>query len=262
MSKFKIINLLDKVFVTLCVFIVIYAWINFFIRNLNLTFILSVIFTAACVFLLFYFLNKKQCKQKNKENYFKEINEKFLAFRLLSKENKILLISKILSLNYKVDIKNNNIMYVKANKKCVIVFALNSAKLDEYSLITLLENIPNKTEEINVICNEYTPGINVNILKDVNINLINKKNLYDDFFLKNQIYPDCSRIKQNTGKLKLKDMFAHFFAPHKSKSFFFCGLILIISAIILPYHYYYLIFGTILLIFSIICKLKTFVKRY
>ena len=261
MSKYKIINLIDKLFISICIFLVIYAWINFFIRNLYLTFLLSLIFTFACVFLLYFFINKKQTKKVASKNYLRDIEEKFLAFRLLSKENKILFISKILSLAYKTEIKNNLLCYYKNDKKHLVIIATNFEKLNEYEFINLLEEIPNKVDCIDIICNNYTPSINVNILKDIKTNFITKKNLYEDYFLKNQIFPDTSKINKETHKVKLKDLMINFFAPHKAKSFFFCGLILIFSAIILPYHYYYLIFGTLFLISSIICKIKPLITR-
>ena len=43
MSRFKIINLFDKIFVTSAIFLIIFAWINFYIRDLYTTFILSII---------------------------------------------------------------------------------------------------------------------------------------------------------------------------------------------------------------------------
>lgn len=255
MSKFKIVNLIDKLFVSICTFLVIYAWINFFIRNLYLTFVLSLIFTFAIIFLIYFFINKKQNKKIANKNYLRDVNEKFLAFRLLSKENKILLISKILSLDYKTETKNNTLSFYKNNEKHVVIFATNFEKLDEYNFINLLEQIPNKTDCVDIICNQCLP-FNSCVLKNIKINFITKQILYEEFFLKHQIFPDCSNINNETNKFNFKELVKNFFIPQKAKSFFFCGLVLIFSAIILPYHYYYLIFGTLFLICSIICKLK------
>ena len=80
MSKFKIFNLFDKLFITVAIFLIAYAWINFYIRSLWITFVLSLIITFASVFVLYYFLNKKSSKValSNKEKA--EINKTFYIF--------------------------------------------------------------------------------------------------------------------------------------------------------------------------------------
>ena len=91
--------------------------------------------------------------------------------------------------------------------------------------------------------------------------LITKEKLFIDYFSKYQIYPDESKINTSITKLKFKDILNGLFIPEKAKSYFFCGLILIFSSIILPYHLYYIIFGSLLLIFSIICKILPKIRQ-
>jgi len=56
-------------------------------------------------------------------------------------------------------------------------------------------------------------------------------------------------------KFNIKTLALNLFVPQKAKSYLFCGSILIFSSIILPYNYYYIIVGSMLLMFGIICKL-------
>ncbi|MBR1988166.1 MAG: hypothetical protein IKA36_03895, partial [Clostridia bacterium] len=110
-------------------------------------------------------------------------------------------------------------------------------------------------DEIDIICESFSPNINTKILKNKTINLIDKTKLYNDYFLKSCLFPNSENIDSKITKLSFLDIIKNMFAPHRAKSYFFCGLILIFSAIILPYFLYYLIVGSLLLCFSIVCKL-------
>ena len=138
MSRFKIINLIDKVFITITVFLIVYAWINFFIRNLWSTFVLSLIFTSALIFLLFYFLNRKQEKKSNQKNKQKEVNENFLAFRLMSKKQQLSLLCETINKDTICTQKKDYLTFNKNGKKHQLIVASNIEKLNQFELENLL----------------------------------------------------------------------------------------------------------------------------
>ncbi len=256
MSKFKIINLIDKLFVTITIFLIIFAWINFYIQNLWITFVLSLIFSSACVFVLYYFLDKSQQKENIKKDSISKINDNFLYFRLLSHEKKLSLLNSILSLDYETSIINSTLTYSSVNKKHLVIIATNLEKIDQNELINLLSEYSDiKIDCIDIICSDFDTNINTKIFKDKEINLVNKTKLYNEFFKQHDLYPNSDNIDKSINKLKFIDILRAVFAPRKAKSYFFCGLILIFSSIILPYNTYYIIVGSMLLLFSIICKI-------
>lgn len=256
MSRFKIINLFDKVFITAGIFLIIYAWINFFIRNLWATFLLSLIFTFASVYLLFFIATRKNKKALANKNYHKDMEEKFLAFKISPLQEKLKLLNSIISKSHETHLTKKNLTFQKDNKKHQVIIAYQIEKLSNNDLINLLEQIENNIDVLQIFCNETQPPLNTKILKEVEIEIISKKRLYDEYFLPHSIYPDSSKLNTEKSTIKLKEILKNFITPSKAKSYFLCGLILIFSSIILPYHYYYLIFGTILLILSIVCKLQ------
>jgi len=260
MSRYKLINLFDKVFITISIFLIIFAWINFFIRNLFATFILSLIFSSAVVFLVFYLSNKKTVKKNINKKYLQDIDEKFLVFRLLSKTKQLYLLHSILNIKYPTRIINDYIVYKINNKKHLILIATNEEKITNFNFINLIQGKDN-VDRIEIICNDFEPNINTKILNQIDIVFTDKKKLYDEYFSKNSLYPVSQNINKNKTNLTWKIVFKNLFIPSRAKSYFFCGLILIFSSIILPYHYYYLIFGSILLIFGIICKIRPFLSR-
>lgn len=260
MYKFKSINLLDKIFITVSIFLIVYAWINFFIRDLTSTFFLSLIFTFSIVFIIFSLHNKRQTKKEKVKAYIKEVNEKFLAFRLLRKSEQLLLLEKILKHKYTTRIVGDSIIYKHDQKTYKTIIATHLEKVSDFDLINLLQGIKN-INCVEIICNDFDPNLNLKILNGIEIKFITKKVLFDEFFSPVDIYPNCEILNKKIERKKLKDITRNMFQPTRSKSYFLSGLILIFSSIILPFHIYYLIFGSALLIFSIVCKIRPVFSR-
>ncbi len=262
MSKFKIINLFDKLFISISIFLIIYAWINFYVRNLWTTFFLSLIFSAACVFVLYYFLNKKQEKVELGKKNTDEMNKSFLVFRLTPRKQKMELLYNLLSKEFNTKLDNGILTYIKDEKKHLVIVATHIERISENDLINLVDEFLDiDVDVIDIICNDVNPNINSKIFVDKKITFITKQKLYLDYFSKYQIFPDNSKIDTSITKLRFKDILNNMFIPQKAKSYFFCGLILIFSSIILPYHIYYIVFGSLLLIFSILCKILPKLKK-
>lgn len=262
MQKYKITSFFDKLLVSCAIFLILYAWINFYIRNLWTTFILSIIFSTAIVYIIYFIINKKQEKSQAKKDNIKEINLKFFAFKLSPIEDKLNLIKSILSLKFDTTIKNQEIFYIDNQKKHMLIFATEQIELSNNDLINLLSKHNKKSiDEIDIICESFSHDINTKILKNIKINLIDKTSLYNDYFQKSNLFPNSENIDTKITKLTFVEILKNMLIPRRAKSYFFCGLVLIFSAIILPYFVYYLIVGTILLVLSILCKILPKFKK-
>lgn len=259
MLKVRIINLMDKIFVSFCVFLIIYAWINFYIRSLWITFILSLIFTAALVFVMYYFLEKKQDK-KSKAKHRTSLVEKYnIAFRLLSTNEKKDLLRQVFSVIHSTNV-DQDLNYIIQGVSHSIIIATQYENLSQHDLLNLMESRHNDTiDQYIVICNHHT-NINTKLLRNKVIKLITKDDLYT-YFENTNIFPDISFIDENIYKLSWLDLRRKIFAKERARSYFFAGLILILSSIILPYQRYYRIMGSILLILALTCKLLPLIKH-
>jgi len=261
MSKFKIINLIDKIFITIASFLIIYAWINFYIRDLSSTFILSAIFSLAFTYILFYFLERKKDKKLSTTKQNEEINKNFLAFRLMSVNEKLNIINQILSLDFETKKTSKNIIYKKENLTHCLVVATNFSLITQEDLISIIEQNNKKVDCIEIICNEVGGNVNANLIKNLKINFINKAELYNEFFVKSNIYPNTSILNEKEFKLNWKNLIKNILQEQKTKRYFILGFVLIFSSLILPFKTYYLIFGTGFLMCSILCKLIAKFKR-
>lgn len=261
MTKFWIISLIDWVFISISVFLIVFAWINFYVRNLWATFWISLLFSFAILFLIYWFLSKKQEKTKINKKQTAEINKCFLAFRLSSKSEQINLLKKIIAKEHEVDKTIKNLIYQDDFGKHKVIIATNIKKLNNDDLINILnENFDNSCDCYDIFCNEWEI-LNTEILKNKKIFLIDSKKLYFDYFLKHNIFPKFDNLNLETKKLKFKEIAFNMFNQSKARTYFLCGLVLVFSSLILPHHYYYIIFGSMLLLFAIICKILPKIKN-
>jgi len=261
MSRFKLVNLIDKLFITIACFFITYAWINFYIRDLSSTFILSVIFSLAFTYVLFFFLERKKDKKINSSKLDETINKNFLAFRLMPTKEKLTLLNKVISQNHETKQTTKGIFYKKENLTHCIIVATKIQNLTQEDLINLIENLNQKINCIEIICNQFSSNINAEFINNLKIVFIDKQKLYNDYFLKYNIYPDTSILNEKNLKINWKIIFKNFLQEKKAKRYFVLGLVLIFSSIILPLKIYYLIFGTGFLVCSILCKILPKLKH-
>ena len=155
----------------------------------------------------------------------------------------------------------DSLLYKNEEKTSQILFFFDKEKLSQFDLINLVSLKEKSVDVLIIICEDCSLNLNTKILKNLEIKIIDKDKLYNEYFLPQNLFPDCSDLHTEVAKKNFKDFIKKFFLPHKAKSFFLCGLVLIFSSIILPYQTYYLIFGSLFLIFSVVCKLQSFFKH-
>ena len=238
MTKFFMVNLIDKLFVSVCVFLTIFAWINFYTRSLWLSFVLGLVFSFACLFLLYYFINKKNEKKVKTKKQIEKMDLCFLSFRLMNNIEQLRLLVGILKLkNY--EIKDGILLYAKDGKTCAIICATNLNIFTENDFLNIVKATKNLNVDYVEIVSQKFDSFNTKILKNIEYDLVSKEKLFKDFFEKENTFPDISELNTNIIKPKFIDLLSNIFIPSKAKSYFVCGLVLIFSSILLPYHTYY-----------------------
>jgi len=260
MSRFKIINVFDKIFVSICVFLITYAWLNFFARNLWFSFIVSLVLSAAILFILFYLLEKKQTKKANTKNKTEEIEKTFLLFKTMPINDKLTYIKDTISSNGDAEIFNESILIKREQNTQQIFIATNEKLLSEQTLFNIIEKRHNDTKQIIIICENLSPNLTVEILKNLTIEMVDKTKFFHSYVSTSNTHLDISTLCSKPKKTA-RQILSNLFVPIKAKQYFFCGLILIFSSLILPYKTYYLIFGSLLLLFTILCKLQPLISN-
>lgn len=250
MSKYKIVNIIDRIFISVCVFLLFFAWINFYVRDLRLTFIFALLASFSVCFLLFLFFSKKQAKANQTKAQIEMIEKNFLAFVLQPNQERLDNLAKVYGTE-----KSSKNGFLSENKNLYFV-STETETLDKDKYLSIIAQAQNLDfETLFIICGESTQPLNLQILKNKTVKIINKTQLYADFKNKNiDIISNCN-FNLSPPKLSWKDIAKNIFAPHKAKSYFVCGLILLFSSVVLPYNFYYIIFGSMLMLFALICKI-------
>lgn len=249
MSRFKLVNLIDKLFITICVFLLSFAWINFYVRNLQLTFVFSLFVTFSVCFVMFFIYNKKTAKKHAQILKTEQIETFSLAFKLLPSNEKLALLEQV----FDVKLKTQGEFFITENNH---VFACFSGKIltenDYFSILSKAQSIG--FNHLTIIVDDYEKQVKLNLLKGKVVEIVDKKNLFATVN-KKSINLNTENINLSATKFSWRDFMLNLFKPNKAKSYFLCGLVLLFSSIILPYNYYYIIVGSMLMLFALICKI-------
>lgn len=254
MSKFKFINLVDTLFLSISTFFITFAWVQFFAKNLIISLIFSAFLTCAILFVLLYLKSKKisashQLTEQNKNlTLFKLAIQTMPNIKLTSN------IKKLLPATYQPKCKTGDIYFIKNGITHIITFCFD----ENLTQTRLLEIV--KTKQVDYISIIYL-NLNSDVehiskaFKDKKIELISLDSLFKIFNQKNIII-DTSNIDLSKHKITLKELLKNILARNKSKGYFISGLILLFTSIIIPYKIYYVVFSSILFVLSILCRFK------
>ena len=260
MSRFKIVNTFDRIFVSICVFLLIYAWINFFVRNLWFSFVFALILSSAILFVLFYLLEKSKTKKNLMKTRAANIEQNFLCFRLMRLKEKLEFVKNILSVAHDAKVFKDSVIFSEDTEQSQVFIATNERVLSEQSLYSIIEKIEKETKNVYIICESMNPNLCCSPLKNINIKFLDKVSFYDEYLTKSPTPLDTSKLNMPVKKT-FKIILQNVFIPNKAKQYFFYGIILIFSSLILPYTTYYLIFGSLFLLFAIACKLRPIISN-
>jgi len=249
MTKTKLAIILDNIFISIISFIVLSLWLNKYIKNAIYSLIISIILSILLFIILFKHSLKKHniLTLKNKDLKFAEKCFEELLFT--NQKSTISYFEKLLNASHiKNNIFSNEKSYFYVNVKLPLTnidfvianeFYLENDK--GKPLIFICKNTDKSFDDLNnsspISFNTYTSIELFSLMKETNIFPI-----------------DINTNKKSTLNIKkLRNKFSTSLNRKQFKNFLISGLSLIILSIFIPYSYYYLFFGSLLLIFSIIC---------
>lgn len=249
MSKSKLSVYFDTLLISTISCFLIYIWINRRIKNANLSFFICILIYILLFFVIFkhiknkYNINKlKLSDKKNADNY-------LLYLTYSTDENNIDFFNKLLKTNH---IESN----ILKNENAYFFINLKSAlSANDFHIANNFYQKTNKSIPLIFICTTKTQEFdNLTSNSPISYKIFSYYELY--LIMKQYgIFPTDLVIKKNNfSKLKMfKNKSIKSLTKNNFFKFLLSGLSLILISIFIPYSYYYLIFGTVLLIFSIIC---------
>jgi hypothetical protein len=258
MSKFKFINIVDIIFISIATFLILFAWVQFFVKNLITSLMLSTLLTIAILTIFRWLKIKKYNNLQFDINRKQDLASFRLAVQTMPTNKLATLIKKLLPIEYLAKIEKGDIIFIKDNVKNIFTFHYSS-ELTETQLLNIIKT--KNTPKLTIFCTSYTGEVKLiaNAFKNIQVELVDIEELFE-IFNKNNIKIDTSHIDLNKPKVTLKQIFKNSISRNKSKPYFISGLILLLTSLIIPYKIYYVIFSSILLILSLVCRFKPTVK--
>ena len=254
MSKFKFINVLDFIFISAGILLIFFVWINFFIRNIFLSFLLSLFLSGVTIFIIIYLKNRKTNKSNLKFNQQQSLAKFKLAIQSSSSQKLISILKQLIPQNCPVKIKQGNIYFTSKEKECVFI-PFYSQDLNDTLILNLIKNI--NLSNITIFCSNYSKEAKYisSIFNNKTINLVSLDELYV-LTTQKKIKVNTENIDLTKPKISIKEILINSIKKDKAKGYFISGLVLLFTSIIIPYKIYYVIFSSILILLSIICKFK------
>ncbi len=256
MIKIKIGNAIDIVLTSCIFFVLFFAWIRFYSKNVYLSIFSSIFITFLLVFFLFFYKRKKDTK---KELTLKQKNlalDTALQLRFSSAKSVRSYFKKLLENKFKTEEKKDGLLITKNNKLNFFVpcFSEEIFKSDD------LARLYSKAKEYNadeITISAVTFDDNCKNLSKAITNI--KITLLDAFETYTQLIEPSNELPEkvvNTQKAKLtfRQLLSYALSKERTKSYFMLGIVLIISSFFVLFKIYYLIFGSILMLMAVLTR--------
>lgn len=242
-------NIIFKYFI---LFAIASLWLNFYIDNLVIVGLISIIISLT-IGLLIFAINKKKKNTLNTTNKEQKMMADISLQLLLADENKIL-----------------NFFENLLSKKRTIVINKNAIKWDDsafipiYDSTTLNGDIIAKTFKNNRYTKHiFIAGISFSEdarklaekIKESKITLLDETATFN-LMKKYSIYPDFKVELNKKEKFRYSQLKNIAFTKNNAKHYLISGFIILLTSFFIRYNVYYLIFATLLFIFASISYFK------
>lgn len=240
-----------------------FVWARYFISNLSLALVYTAILTLAIELLIHIFLQKRERKFKLKKEE-QNLAEKISANFIFSPEKALDFFFELGKINYSTT-KHSKFVVLKrkvganqaeSNEKTILFPKYSFSPLSSQDIVEILRKTAKIGARKIVVCSNKISdeaAATAKKIGDVKIILLDSNGVFLKLIKKNNFYPKNLKEISTKQKLGFKDFIALAFSRSRAKGYLISALILIFSSFIVKTNIYYVVFSSILLIFSFIC---------
>lgn len=258
MKNFKFATLIDFIFVNLLIFLITFTWSRFLTRNLILSFFIGLI----CIAIFIFFNNFSRRSKKNKINITKSLQKDIDSYLLTLLSN-----SCAKNIDYFANALKNEEEIKILKDQNLIIYNLNNCLCPMFnekilSLTSCLKQvriaIENNLKTIKIVCFEIDSKTKLELsqIQNIEIEIIDKNNIYTNFFVIYQSYPDIIFKTKAQKKLKFKQIINLSFCKSRCKNYFLSGLFILFCSMFVRLNLYYVFFSSLMFLFAIISLTK------
>lgn len=241
----------DTIFFTFLTFIVGFILLNYYIPT-PYSIVIPLFICIPFAMLYYNKLKNKDCNKKLKGKEQKEKQTMIFNLNLLSLSQTLLLFEKAL--------KNRNVFYEK-KRNCLVIkeqkialfFCFSFDPITKTEIVKIF-NSPNRQDVSYIFSDNFSTEI-LSFINRFNGKIVAVDGIKTYNFLKSTNCLPKTDFSLSEEKKKAKFCFNAFFDAKKAKRFFTFGLIFLAMSFFVTLKIYYLICGTLMIIFAILCKL-------
>lgn len=169
----------------------------------------------------------------------------------------------ILKNDYSVKTIKSGLLLEKDNKKTLFSMAFNQEIFNIDNLAKTFAQAKNlDVNELIIVANNFDEKCKnlANAIKEIKISTLDAFDTYEKFIEPSGILPN-KVIDTSKAKLSFRQVLNYAFSKERTKHYLLFGLILIISSFFVYFKVYYLVFGSILLVFALLTRIIPKLKK-
>ena len=251
---FKLALCIDEIVKLVLIFFISIVFYRATQLSFSICLILSSITTILIGIFLFYFKLRKSAKLTLKNEQIKKIESIETQFSNASKLELRKYFSKLLSIE--PNSKGELIFKTEDNQKKLYIPFFHKKVFDLNDLLSIYRiNKNRKIDEIIIMCANYNDEAIATSknYKKIRYTILSLKDIYIQMIETSQIFPEITVETTKKEKMTLTKLKKYAFERKRSKSYFFCGIILLLSSYFVPLRIYYLIFSGLMFVSSLLC---------
>ena len=250
MKYFKISIVIDGLFVLLTTFLIAFVILNSYF-NKTFAFIMALLIGVVIFLFLYFLLIRKNSAKLLKKQEEKNMENVLCQLAMNSKSQNTVLFERAFT--------KLNISYVKRKEGIFLTdskaLVLLEFRFDGFSKADVVRayNKIDKNEKVYILSNNFSQEIR-DFAERFNkkVVLISNKNVYN-FLVKADSLPKITLVLEKA-KTPIKLILKEFFTKKRARGYFAVGLVTLLFSLVVPFKVYYVVFGSILLLISLVCR--------
>ena len=253
MNKNIIATVIDRIGRYLIVFFIFFAWLRYYLYSLWADVILSAALTLLINIIIDAITNASQNKKRQSIAEQKKIENCAEQLKLMSNSARVDFLVSLIN-NAKNVKKSKKYAYFYKNTHKYMLFFTNDNKKE--FIYDVISNYKNKCDRLILVADSWPDDCAI-ISKNLgSVILLDKVAMYNQFYLPQNKYPDAKIEIRQIEKVKIKDIALACIKRKNFSRYLMAGLVIMFASIIMPYNIYYIIWGSILLVISLICLIS------
>ncbi len=252
LKNLRFSNVVDFIFFNLTLFLIFFAWTRFIFKSVTIALVLTFSLLIAINIIKsirHYLKSNKTASLKIKTS---DLENRMLVLFCKSKLEQIDLFTSFYD-KEKIECIIENLIIFKDSSAISVNFSQKKEPQESF-LKTIYKARINNINKLIILCYEVNKQDKIFFenLKDINVSIYEKEDVYTKFLIKKPSFENYFEVKSGS-KIKFKQLLTLSIDKSKAKGYFFSGLLIFFCSLIVRYNIYYVIMSSIMFLLALLC---------